>query len=179
MYLCGPGKHNCQPFCGPEGRFDCSDSVSSLRPAPFFYLCVRVRILVSPLLFFHRLWTRESGGVIVRDTRHAIFLSRHYDRPQSSACWRPFWCQPATRARRPPHKFDILFIGVLFLWRRGCRDIIDRINRYPLFFCVVCFVTLFSIFSVLWLTPHWLPFIVLSLISKRNSHLSFPRLWPW
>ena len=24
--------------------------------------------------------TRESGGVIVRDTRHANFLSRHYDR---------------------------------------------------------------------------------------------------
>ena len=43
--MCGPGKHNCQPFCGPEGRFYCSDSVCSLRPAPFSYLCVRVRIL--------------------------------------------------------------------------------------------------------------------------------------
>ncbi len=43
--MCGPRKHNCQPFCGPEGRFDCSDSVCSLRPAPFSYLCVRVRIL--------------------------------------------------------------------------------------------------------------------------------------
>ena len=38
MYLCGPGKHNCQPFCGPEGRFYCSDSVC--------YLTVRV---LSPL----------------------------------------------------------------------------------------------------------------------------------
>ena len=45
MYLCGPGKHNCQPFCGPEGRFYCSDSVCSLWPAPFSYLCVRVMIL--------------------------------------------------------------------------------------------------------------------------------------
>ena len=45
MYLCGPGKHNCQPFCGPEGRFYCSDSVCSLWPTPFSYLCVSVRIL--------------------------------------------------------------------------------------------------------------------------------------
>ena len=45
MYLCGPGKHNCQPFCGPEGRFYCSDSVCSLWPAPFSYLCVSVMIL--------------------------------------------------------------------------------------------------------------------------------------
>ena len=45
MYLCGPRKHNCQPFCGPKGRFYCSDSVCSLRPAPFSYLRVRVRIL--------------------------------------------------------------------------------------------------------------------------------------
>ena len=45
MYLCGPGKHNCQPFCGPEGRFYCSDSVCSLWPAPFSYLCVSVIIL--------------------------------------------------------------------------------------------------------------------------------------
>ena len=45
MYLCGPGKHNCQPFCGPEGRFYCSDSVCSLWPAPFAYLCVSVMIL--------------------------------------------------------------------------------------------------------------------------------------
>ena len=45
MYLCGPGKHNCQPFCGPEGRFYCSDSVCFLWPAPFSYLCVSVRIL--------------------------------------------------------------------------------------------------------------------------------------
>ena len=44
MYLCGPRKHNCQPLCGPEGRFYCSDSVCSLRPALFSYLCVRVRI---------------------------------------------------------------------------------------------------------------------------------------
>ena len=43
--MCGPRKHNCQPLCGPEGRFYCSDSVCSLRPAPFSYLCVRVRIL--------------------------------------------------------------------------------------------------------------------------------------
>ena len=43
--MCGPRKHNCQPFCGPEGRFDCSDSVCSSRPAPLYYLCVRVRIL--------------------------------------------------------------------------------------------------------------------------------------
>ena len=45
MYLCGPGKHNCQPFCGPEGRFYSSDSVCSLWPAPFSYLCVSVMIL--------------------------------------------------------------------------------------------------------------------------------------
>ena len=45
MYLCGPGKHNCQRFCGPEGRFYCSDSVCSLWPAPFSYLCVSVMIL--------------------------------------------------------------------------------------------------------------------------------------
>ena len=45
MYLCGPGKHNCQPFCGPEGRFYCSDSVCSLWPAPFSYLCVSVMIV--------------------------------------------------------------------------------------------------------------------------------------
>ena len=45
MYLCGTGKHNCQPFCGPEGRFYCSDSVCSLWPAPFSYLCVSVMIL--------------------------------------------------------------------------------------------------------------------------------------
>ena len=47
--MCGPGKHNCQPFCGPEGRFDCSDSVCSLRPAPFSYLRERVRILGAPV----------------------------------------------------------------------------------------------------------------------------------
>ena len=36
----------CQPFCGPEGRFYCSDSVcNSLWPAPFSYLCVSVMIL--------------------------------------------------------------------------------------------------------------------------------------
>ena len=35
----------CQPFCGPEGRFYCSDSVCSLWPAPFSYLCVSVMIL--------------------------------------------------------------------------------------------------------------------------------------
>ena len=45
MYLCGPRKHSCQPFCGPDGRFYCSDSVCSLWPAPFSYLCVSVRIL--------------------------------------------------------------------------------------------------------------------------------------
>ena len=45
MCLCGPGKHSCQPFCGPEGRFYCSDSVCSLWPAPFSYLCVSVMIL--------------------------------------------------------------------------------------------------------------------------------------
>ena len=45
MYLCGPGKHNCQPFCGPEGRFYCSDSVCSLWPAPFSCLCVSMMIL--------------------------------------------------------------------------------------------------------------------------------------
>ena len=38
-------KHNCQPFCGPDGRIDCSDSMFSLRPAPLSYLCMRVRIL--------------------------------------------------------------------------------------------------------------------------------------
>ena len=25
--MCGPRKHDCQPFCGPEGRFYCSNSV--------------------------------------------------------------------------------------------------------------------------------------------------------
>ena len=45
MYWCRPGKHSCQPFCGPEGRFYCSDSVCSLWPTPFSYLCVSVRIL--------------------------------------------------------------------------------------------------------------------------------------
>ena len=38
MYLCGLRKHNCQPFCGPEGRFHCSDSMCSLQPALFSYL---------------------------------------------------------------------------------------------------------------------------------------------
>ena len=42
MYLCRPRKHSCQPFCGPEGRFYCSDSVCFLWPAPFSYLCVSV-----------------------------------------------------------------------------------------------------------------------------------------
>ena len=42
--MCGPRKHNSQPFCGPEGQFDCSYSVFSLRPAPLSYLCVGVRI---------------------------------------------------------------------------------------------------------------------------------------
>ena len=45
MYLCGPRKHSCQPFCGPEGRFYCSDSVCSLWPVPFSYLRMSVRIL--------------------------------------------------------------------------------------------------------------------------------------
>ena len=44
--MCGPGKHSCQPFCGPEGRFYCSDSVCSLWPAPFSYLCVLLSISV-------------------------------------------------------------------------------------------------------------------------------------
>ena len=43
--MCRPRKHNRQPFCGPEGRFHCSDSVCSLLPALFSYLCMRVRIL--------------------------------------------------------------------------------------------------------------------------------------
>ena len=34
-----------QPFCGPEGRFDCSERVFSLRPVPPCHLCVRVIIL--------------------------------------------------------------------------------------------------------------------------------------
>ena len=38
-------KHNCQPFCGPEGRFDSSDSVFSLWPTLLSYLCVQMRIL--------------------------------------------------------------------------------------------------------------------------------------
>jgi len=45
VYLCGPRKHNHQPFCGPEGRFYCSDSICYLWPTPFSYLCVRVKIL--------------------------------------------------------------------------------------------------------------------------------------
>jgi len=45
VYLCRSRKHNCQPFCGPEGWSDCSDSVCSLWPAPLSYLCTRVRIL--------------------------------------------------------------------------------------------------------------------------------------
>ena len=46
-YLCGPRKCSCQTFCGPEGRFYCSNSVCSLWPAPFSYLCMRVRILCA------------------------------------------------------------------------------------------------------------------------------------
>ena len=38
-------KHNYQPFCGPEGRFYCSNSVCSLWPTPFSYIGMRVRIL--------------------------------------------------------------------------------------------------------------------------------------
>ena len=66
--MCGPRKHNCQPFCGPEGRFDCSDSVFSLRPAPLSYLCVRLRILdvlkivcccrIKPVCRRSLLWSR-------------------------------------------------------------------------------------------------------------------------
>jgi len=49
LYLCGPRKHNCQPFCGPEAWSDCRDSVMyqlcTLRPAPLSCLCLQVRIL--------------------------------------------------------------------------------------------------------------------------------------
>ena len=40
--------------CGPEGRFYCSNSVCSLWPAPFSYLCVSVRILglVDVIIYF-------------------------------------------------------------------------------------------------------------------------------
>ena len=60
MYLCGPGKHNCQPFCGPEGRFYCSDSVCSLWPAPFSYLCVSVRIFCQCVLKTVCGWTSKN-----------------------------------------------------------------------------------------------------------------------
>ena len=63
MYLCGPGKHSCQPFCGPEGRFYCSDSVCSLWPAPFSYLCVSVMILGV-------CWKRSAAEQVKTDCCH-------------------------------------------------------------------------------------------------------------
>ena len=78
MYLCGPGKHNCQPFCGPEGRFYCSDSVCSLWPAPFSYLCVSVMILghthdkglVYPTVAY------ALSGVVVSEASRFVALRR-------------------------------------------------------------------------------------------------------
>ena len=67
--MCGPRKHSCQPFCGPEGRFYCSDSVCSLWPAPFSYLCVRQRVLKFRLSN-HRLPIQQRRTLgIPRDER--------------------------------------------------------------------------------------------------------------
>ena len=71
MYLCGPGKHNCQPFCGPEGRFYCSDSVCSLWPAPFFYLCVSVMILCV-------CWKLSAAEQVKTDCRLRLLWSPLY-----------------------------------------------------------------------------------------------------
>ena len=73
MYLCGPRKHNCQPFCGPEGGFDCSDSVCSLRPAPFSYLWVRVRILCV-------CWKLSAAEQIKPDCCHTPAVVSIFDR---------------------------------------------------------------------------------------------------
>ena len=71
MYLCGPGKHNCQPFCGPEGRFYCSDSVCSLWPAPFSYLCVSVMILCV-------CWKLSAAEQVKTDCRLRLLWSPLY-----------------------------------------------------------------------------------------------------
>ena len=99
--MCGPRKHNCQPFCGPEGRFHCSDSVCSLRPAPFSYLCVRVRILGvlrNCLLLFCRIKAcLPSPSAVV-----SIFTD-------SAACVLSFYHST------PLHKIQCLFSCLCFL----------------------------------------------------------------
>ena len=71
MYLCGPGKHSCQPFCGPEGRFYCSDSVCSLWPAPFSYLCVSMMILCV-------CWKLSAAEQVKTDCRLRLLWSPLY-----------------------------------------------------------------------------------------------------
>ena len=73
MYLCGPGKHSCQPFCGPEGRFYCSDSVCSLWPAPFSYLCVSVVILCV-------CWKLSAAEQVKTDCCHTPAVVSIFDR---------------------------------------------------------------------------------------------------
>ena len=84
MYLCGPGKHNCQPFCGPEGRFYCSDSVCSLWPAPFSYLCVSVMILCV-------CWKLSAAGQVKTDCWHtpAVVSTLLTPLPGSLSCSTP------------------------------------------------------------------------------------------
>ena len=42
-----------QPFCGPEGRFDCSDSVCSLRPAPLSFIVQQQKFFSTHKILSH------------------------------------------------------------------------------------------------------------------------------
>ena len=69
MYLCGPSKHSCQPFCGPEGRHDCSDSVLSLETTHWLRCLCPVHSVVlsyhsTPLLFISIAATRARSSIV-------------------------------------------------------------------------------------------------------------------
>ena len=62
LYLYRPRKHKCRPFCDPEGRFDFSESVFSLRPMP--HCCMRARVHCVPKV-------QASERVVVLDPQQS------------------------------------------------------------------------------------------------------------
>ena len=111
MYLCGPGKHSCQPFCGPEGRFYCSDSVCFLWPAPFSYLCVSVMILGV-------CWKLSAAEQVKTDCCHTPAVVSILLTPLPVSC-------PLTT----PHHYTCITLPMLY-WKQMSRP-------FPAFFSLV------------------------------------------
>ena len=130
MYLCGPGKHNCQPFCGPEGRFYCSDSVCSLWPVPFSYLCVSVMILCV-------CWKLSAAEQVKTDCCHTPAVVSTLLTPLPVSC-------PLTTPLHYTHKFSVRPYWEIIRWGNVFDDT-PVVNFF--FFLHVC--------SLVFCNPRW------------------------